>query len=112
MPTGLPDCTSSVSSCSSDWSARTIASNASQLRAALPDPPYTTRSSGRSATSGSRLFISIRSAASCGHPLQDSDVPRGARIVLVAVAIEDCERRLDLKKHGEACQFENEKFFT
>jgi hypothetical protein len=30
----------------------------------LPVPPYTTRSSGRSATSGSRLFISIRRAAS------------------------------------------------
>ena len=29
------------------------------------------RSSGRSATSGSRLFISMRSAASCGHPLQE-----------------------------------------
>ena len=57
----------------------TMASNAGQLRAALPEPPYTTRSSGRSATSGSRLFISIRSAASCGQPLQESVVPRGAR---------------------------------
>jgi hypothetical protein len=37
------------------------------------------------------LFINIRSAASCGHPLQDSDVPRGARMVRVAVAIEDRE---------------------
>ena len=34
---------------------------------------------GRSATSGSRLFISIRSAASCGQPRQESSVPRGAR---------------------------------
>jgi hypothetical protein len=59
------------------------------------------------------LFISIRSAASCGHPLQDSDVPRGARMVRVAVAMEkDRERKLDLKKRGERCQFENEKFFT
>jgi hypothetical protein len=46
----------------------TMPSNAAQLRAALPVPPYTTRSSGRSATSGSRLFMSIRNAASCGHP--------------------------------------------
>src|SRR5919201_5853308 len=37
------------------------------------------RSPGRSATSGSRLFISIRRAASWGHPLQDRFVPRGAR---------------------------------
>ena len=43
-----------------------------------PVPPYTTRSSGRSATSGSRLFISIRSAASCGQPRQESSAPRGA----------------------------------
>ena len=38
-PTGLPDCTSSVSSASRSSSVRTIASNASQLRAALPVPP-------------------------------------------------------------------------
>src|SRR5439155_21252373 len=37
------------------------------------------RSCGRSATSGSRLFMSIRSAASWGQPLQDSSRPRGAR---------------------------------
>src|ERR1700759_3536168 len=35
--------------------------------------------SGCSATSGSRLFISIRRAASCGHPWQLRLVPRGAR---------------------------------
>ena len=36
-PTGLPDCTSSVSSCVERLAAiATIASNASQLRAALP----------------------------------------------------------------------------
>src|SRR5690606_33462608 len=79
--TGFPDWTSIVSSSSSSRSVRTIASNASQLRAARPVPPYTTRSSGRSATSGSRLFISIRSAASCVQPLQLSSAPRGARIV-------------------------------
>src|SRR5213593_4312329 len=56
-----------------------MASNAFQFRAALPVPPYTTRSCGRSATSGSRLFISIRSAASCCHPLHDRAEPRGAR---------------------------------
>src|SRR5262249_44339204 len=48
-------------------------------RAALPVPPYTTRSSGRSATSGSRLLWSIRSAASWIHPLQRRVDPRGAR---------------------------------
>ncbi len=78
-PTGLPLWMSSVSSFSSLRSAATIASNASQLRAAFPVPPYTTRSSGRSATSGSRLFISMRRAASCCQPLQESVVPRGAR---------------------------------
>ena len=36
-------------------------------------------SSGRSATCGSRLFISMRIAASCGQPLQEIVVPRGAR---------------------------------
>src|SRR6185437_7428327 len=66
----------------------TIASNASQLRAALPVPPYTTRSSGRSATSGSRLFISIRIAASCCHPLQVISLPCGARTTLAPCVIE------------------------
>src|SRR5678815_2610240 len=39
------------------------------------------RSSGRSATAGSRLFISIRSAASWCHPLQDSAGPVGAEML-------------------------------
>ena len=94
LPLGsLPDWTISVSSCSSDCSDRTIASNDSQFRAAFPDPPYTTSSSGRSATSGSRLFISIRIAASCGQPLQVSAVPRGERIVRVAVAMKDASAK-------------------
>ena len=38
-PTGLPDCTSIVSSSPSVVSVRTSASYASQLRAALPVPP-------------------------------------------------------------------------
>jgi len=38
-PTGLPDCTSIVSSSPSVDSVRTMASNAAQLRAALPVPP-------------------------------------------------------------------------
>src|SRR5688572_6687192 len=67
-----------VSSSLRSRSVRTSASYASQLRAALPVPPYTTRSSGRSATSGSRLFMSMRSAASCCQPLQEIEVPRGA----------------------------------
>ena len=56
-------------------------------RAARPVPPYTIRSSGRSATSGSRLFISIRSAASCGHPLQEMRAPRGALTWRLSVLI-------------------------
>jgi hypothetical protein len=78
-PTGLPDWTSRVSSDSRSCRVRTIASKAPQLRAARPEPPYTMSWSGCSATSGSRLFISIRMAASCGHPLQDRVLPRGAR---------------------------------
>ena len=66
-PTGLPDWTSSVSSSRKSCSDATIASKAAQLRAARPEPPYTMSWSGCSATSGSRLFISIRMAASCGH---------------------------------------------
>src|SRR6267143_1250432 len=88
-PTGLPDCTSSVSSSSSSRNVRQIASNDAQFRAALPVPPYTTRSAGRSATSGSRLFMSMRSAASCCQPLQESVAPRGARMIprLVGVSM-------------------------
>src|SRR5699024_3601162 len=56
---------------------RVIASKQAQLRAALPVPPYTTRSSGRSATSGSRLFCSIRSGASVWQLLAVIRVPRG-----------------------------------
>src|SRR5262245_21507865 len=42
-------------------------------------PPYTTRSAGRSATSGSRLFISMRKGASVSQLRADSAGPRGAR---------------------------------
>src|SRR5258706_2481087 len=58
-----------------------ITSNAFHGRAALPVPPYTTKSAGRSATSGSRLLHSMRNAASCTHPLQESSAPRAARTV-------------------------------
>src|SRR5689334_16511431 len=78
-PTGRPDWTSMVSSAFSVVSVRTIASNEFQSRAALPEPPYTTSSSGCSATSGSRLFCSIRRAASCCQPRAVSVVPRAAR---------------------------------
>src|SRR5690554_5335405 len=44
-------------------------------------PPYTTSSSGRSATSGSRLFWIIRYGASASHERQLSSVPRGARML-------------------------------
>src|SRR5690349_15778532 len=39
--------------------------------------------SGFSATSGSRLLWSMRRAASCCHPLQETSVPRGARMAVV-----------------------------
>src|SRR5918999_1865672 len=78
-PTGLPDCTRRDSSASRLFREFTMASKQSQLRAALPMPPYTTRSSGRSATSGSRLFISMRSGASVSQLFALSCVPRAAR---------------------------------
>jgi hypothetical protein len=59
------------------------------------------------------LFISIRIAASCGQPLHVSDVPRGDRMMRVAVVMKDCEtRKIDLKKRRERCQTENENYFT
>src|SRR5439155_4681964 len=87
IPTGFPDWMRSVSSDSKACRLRTIASKHAQLRAALPVPPYTMRSSGFSATSGSKLFISIRSAASCSQPLQLSLVPRGARTRRPAITL-------------------------
>src|SRR5215470_12528145 len=47
--------------------------------------------SGCSATSGSRLFMSIRMAASCGQPRQLSVVPRGARTGRAPAAGEPAE---------------------
>src|SRR5437773_7997242 len=88
-PTGFPDCTSNVSSSSSVSNVRHTASNDAQSRTALPVPPYTTRSCGRSATSGSRLFMSIRRAASWIQPLQDRSSPRGARSTLGPVTVPD-----------------------
>src|SRR5690348_6806120 len=79
-PTGLPLWTSMVSSFSSERSVLTRASYDSQLRAAFPVPPYTTRSSGRSAFSGSRLFINIRSGASVCHDFAVRSVPWAAWI--------------------------------
>ncbi len=79
-PPGRPDCTSSVSSSASRFSVATMRWKSSQVRAALPVPPYTTRFAGSSATSGSRLFSSIRSAASWSHPRHRSSVPRAARM--------------------------------
>src|SRR3989449_5500871 len=79
IPTGLPDWMSRVSSDSKACRLRTMASKQAQLRAALPVPPYTISSSGFSATSGSRLFMSIRNAASCGQPRHEICGPRGAR---------------------------------
>src|SRR4029453_11059059 len=81
-PTGLPDWTSRVSSPPSRRRGATIRSKAAHSRAAPPGPPYTTRSSGRSATSGSRLLQSIRRAPSCCQPRQESLGPRGARTTL------------------------------
>src|SRR5215471_12154205 len=45
------------------------------------------RSAGFSATSGSRLFSSIRRAASCCHPRQRREVPRAARTTRGAAAV-------------------------
>src|ERR1035441_9076489 len=83
MPTGRPDCTSSVSSLASDSSARTMAWKLGQSRAARPVPPYTISSSGFSATSGSRLLCSMRRAASWCHPWQRRVAPRGAWIAVI-----------------------------
>ena len=82
-PTGFPDWTSSVSSSARSRRMRRVASNASQERAALPVPPYTTRASGASATSGSRLFMSMRRAASWVHPRHEMRPPLGARTVRI-----------------------------
>jgi hypothetical protein len=83
-PTAFPDWTSIVSFERSRLRVSTMVSNASQLRAARPVPPYTMSSSGFSATSGSRLFSSIRSTASWTQPRQRSVEPRAARIVRAA----------------------------
>jgi hypothetical protein len=40
------------------------------------------------------LFISIRIAASCGHPLQDNAGPRGALICRLAMFIVDDDPNL------------------
>src|SRR6202051_4441005 len=45
-------------------------------------PPYTTSSPGFSATSGSKLFINIRSGASVIHERALKALPRAARITL------------------------------
>src|ERR1700691_2345901 len=44
-------------------------------------PPYTTSSAGFSATSGSRLFISMRSGASVIQERALNVVPRAARMI-------------------------------
>src|SRR5215203_2361475 len=77
MPTGLPLCIKSDSSFSSIFNAAIMLSKASKLRAAFPLPPYTIKSSGRSATSGLRLFNNILNAASWIHPLQLNCEPVG-----------------------------------
>src|SRR5687768_11473066 len=53
--------------------------------------------SGRSATSGSRLFISMRRAASCCQPRQLISVPRGARMVLCDSTVAVILRILELE---------------
>src|SRR3990172_11775838 len=60
-------------------------------------------SSGFSATSGSRLFMSMRSAASCGEPRELKVVPRGARTRRgPLILLERSERLLDRLDHGAA----------
>src|SRR5690349_5667071 len=60
----------------------------------------------------------MRSAASCGQPLQVSEVPRGALMIRVTMAMTVARRRddrrvgkLDLKKRRERCQFEKRNIF-
>src|SRR5277367_2796615 len=79
-PTGLPDCTSKVSSSVKVFKVSTMRSKQFQSRAARPMPPYTTSSAGFSATSGSRLFISMRNGASVNQERALRVVPRGARM--------------------------------
>jgi hypothetical protein len=50
-------------------------------------------SSGRSATSGSRLFCSMRYAASVSHDLQCSVLPSGARTDAAGALRAACARR-------------------
>ena len=79
-PTGLPDCTSRVSSFSSFLGMRRLrdrppnCARRCRFRHRRPDR------AGARATSSSRLFINMRMAASCCQPLQEILVPRGARI--------------------------------
>jgi hypothetical protein len=57
--------------------------------------------------------MSIRIAASCGHPLQVIAVPRGALMMRVAMVMrERVNGKLDLKKRGERCQRKKKIFFT
>src|SRR6202048_1918591 len=81
-PTGLPDCTSKVSSSVRLFSVSTMRSKQFQSRAARPMPPYTTSSAGFSATSGSKLFISMRSGASVIQVRALKVLPRAARMTL------------------------------
>src|ERR1700730_2528290 len=62
----------------------------SQPCAARALPPWKRSSPGCSATSGSRLFISMRKAASCAQPLHESVIPRGARIRSLGTACAPC----------------------
>src|SRR5690606_8019562 len=75
------------SSSSRRSSVATILSKSSHDLAALPLPPYTMSSSGFSATSGSRLFISIRLAASWIQPLAVRFPPRGALTVRLPLMV-------------------------
>jgi hypothetical protein len=85
-------------------------SSASKFRAAFPLPPYTINSSGRSATSGFKLFKSILKAASWIHPLQLSLVPVGVLYftgsylvdeVVIAIVFECKVVKLHSRQHGE-----------
>jgi hypothetical protein len=76
MPTGLPDCTSNVRRSRAPQRAHQAwkhSSCAPPCRAAVDDELF-----GTLGDFGSRLFISMRRAASWCQPLQESSVPRGA----------------------------------
>ena len=95
MPTGLPDCTSSVSSSPSERKAATMRSKASQSRAARPMPPYTTSSSGPLGDLGIEI-VHEHAQRRLGQPALGRQPGAGGG--LDAAAVVEARRRL---AHGD-----------